>query len=125
MENVGLHLLMQHQQNTAESHPHGEGVHRAIILTITLFVCANPSHLSFQTVLFKFWITRLEGKVILQPLHDCDVPRGECGLKSTFSIFCESIVFTMFARPFLPWSPGSFWHLLYAPFPLLLHRFSE
>lgn len=45
METVGLHLLMQHQQSTAESHPHGEGVHRAIILTIMLFVCKNSSHL--------------------------------------------------------------------------------
>lgn len=124
METVGLHLLMQHQQNTAESHAHGEGVHSVIVLTITLFACANTSNLSFHTILFKFWITRLEGKVILQPLYDCDAPREECDLKSTFSVFCESIVFTMIARPVFPWSPGSFLHFLYALFPLLLHSFS-
>lgn len=77
METVGIRLLMQHQQATSESHPHGEGVNRVIILPITLFVCANHSHLSFWIVLFKFWIIRLEGKDIVQPLHGCDVPRRE------------------------------------------------
>lgn len=82
---------MQHKPGTAKSQPHGEGE----MSPVTFFVCVNPSYLSFQTVLFKFWITRLEGKDVLQSLHDCDVPRGECDLRSPFSVFCESIVFTM------------------------------
>lgn len=105
---MGLHFVTQHQQGTAESHQCSEGVHRVIIFPITLFVCANTSHLSFQRVLFKFWITTLEGKDILQPFHDCDLPRGECDLKSPFSILGESIVFTVFAKAFFPWSSGSF-----------------